>query len=150
MGGRDVFHFKQRDLIKQIINTIVILAAALLLVFAIRIWVFSIYSVPADNLVQGWHKGDRVMVNRLASTPLKRGDKIIYTDSVYDYMALIQAVPGDTITLKYGRFLIPEVCCDRCGCPDCKYYLVKAGNKQQLIHKHLIVGKANRLFHLPF
>ena len=141
MGGRDVFHFKQRDLIKQIINTIVILAAALLLVFAIRIWVFSIYSVPADNLVQGWHKGDRVMVNRLASTPLKRGDKIIYTDSVYDYMAQIQAVPGDTIT---------EVCCERCGCPDCKYYLVKAGNKQQLIHKHLIVGKANRLFHLPF
>ena len=60
------------------------------------------------------------------------------------------SIPGDTITLKCGRFLIPEVCCQRCGCPDCKYYLVRVGNKQQLIHKHLIVGKANRLFHLPF
>ncbi|MBQ2225019.1 MAG: signal peptidase [Prevotella sp.] len=126
------------------------MAAALLLVFAVRIWVFSIYSVPADNLIKGWKQGDRVMVNRLVSAPLKRGDKIIYTDSVYDYMAQIQAIPGDTITLKCGRFLIPEVCCQRCGCPDCKYYLVRVGNKQQLIHKHLIVGKANRLFHLPF
>ena len=30
------------------------MAAALLLVFAVRIWVFSIYSVPADNLITGW------------------------------------------------------------------------------------------------
>ena len=97
------------------------MAAALLLVFAVRIWVFSIYSVPADNLIKGWKQGDRVMVNRLVSAPLKRGDKVIYTDSVYDYMAQIQAIPGDTITLKCGSFLIPEVCCQRCGCPDCKY-----------------------------
>ena len=76
------------------------MVAALLLVFAVRIWVFSIYSVPADNLIKGWKQGDRVMVNRLVSAPLKRGDKVIYTDSVYDYMAQIQAIPGDTITLK--------------------------------------------------
>ena len=71
------------------------MAAALLLVFAVRIWVFSIYSVPADNLIKGWKQGDRVMVNRLVSAPLKRGDKIIYTDSVYVTIGAVTTFGSD-------------------------------------------------------
>lgn|SRR5574344_541077 len=124
------------------------LVVAALVMLAIRAFVFTVYSVPSDGLVQGYRQGDRVIVNKMARTSFSKGDHVVFTDSVSNFIGMVVAGPGDTIMLKGQQYQIPQKCCSRCGCPDCKFYLVSVGNSQHLIHKHLFVGKAYKLFHL--
>lgn len=126
------------------------LAGALAVVLAVHRFAFTIYRVPAGNIAYGLHTGDRVMVNRLARPQISRGDYIVYTDSTADYLAQVTAVPGDTVVLNHERYVMPQKCCKRCGCTDCKYYLISASGRRHIIHSHLIVGRANRIYHLPF
>nr|MBP7472738.1 signal peptidase I [Prevotella sp.] len=130
------------------VKFVLALIASALLMLAIRAFLFTVYSVPSDGLT--FKKGDRVIVNKVALSSISRGDDIVFTDSTADYIGTIMAVPGDTIILKGQRYLIPQRCCKRCGCPDCKYYLINTGKAQQLVHKHLFVGKAYKLFHFGF
>ncbi len=133
---------------KQALKAIFILVAALLVVLAVRAYLFAIYTVPTDvdsELI----RGDRVMVNRLAHAVLERGDLVVF-EQEENVIGRIEALPGDTLTLKGRQFRIPTRCCDRCVAPDCRLYLVSMGRAKTLVYKHQMVGRAKKLFHLPF
>ena len=76
-------------------------------------------------------------------------DKNMQRDVVSEayFIGRIEKLPGDTITLDSLRYIIPTVCCKRCGCKDCRFYLVRTSRRgQQLVHKHQMIGKAYKLF----
>lgn len=62
------------------------------------------------------------------------------------FIGRVEKLPGDTIRIDTASFIIPMVCCRRCGCKDCRFYLLKTPTGQQLVHKHQMIGKAYKLF----
>ena len=139
---------------------ILALVLSLLLAWGVRTFAFTVFSVPAGGLSPQLEEGDRVIVNRMDCDSFERGDLIVFADSVVFqrknqrrkiateayYIGRIEKLPGDTIRLDTLRYVIPTVCCKRCGCKDCRFYLVKTTTGQQLVHKHQMIGKAHKLF----
>ena len=117
-----------------------------------------------------------MIVNRIDCDFFNRGDVVVFTDSVFApaknqgrrqagsqvlslaqsqprkfvseayFIGRIEKLPGDTILVDTASFIIPMVCCRRCGCKDCRFYLLKTPTGQQLVHKHQMIGKAYKLF----
>ncbi len=133
---------------KQVLKTVLILGAALLVVLAVRAHFLTVYTVPVD-LDQQLTRGDRVMVNRLSHASPVRGDLVVFRQQG-DVIGRVTALPGDTITLDSTCFRIPTRCCNRCTAPGCRLYLVTMGRTQTLVYKHQMVGRATKLFHLPY
>ena len=161
---------------KAIAKFILALVLALLLAWAVRTFAFTVFSVPQGGLPPQLEEGDRVIVNRIDCDYFGRGDIIVFADSVVIqrkgqryknlqdknmqdkrlqrdvvseayFIGRIEKLPGDTITLDSLRYIIPTVCCKRCGCKDCRFYLVRTSRRgQQLVHKHQMIGKAYKLF----
>ena len=150
------------------------LVLALLLAWAVRTYVFTIFTVPQGGLPPHLKAGNRVIVNRIDCENFSRGETIVFDDTVAlqpsslsssqsssqpsskasnrasataYFIGTIEKLPGDTLTLDTLRYVIPTICCKRCGCKDCRYYLVRtSGGGKQLVHKHQIIGKAYKLF----
>ncbi|MBM6991756.1 MAG: signal peptidase I [Prevotella sp.] len=133
---------------RQAFKAFIAFGIALLIVFAVRAYAFTIYTVPLD-IHQMLRRGDRVMVNRLSQANPKVGDMVVFNRGV-QLIGRVEALPGDTVRVGHNRFVIPESCCNRCCCPDCKLYMLNIGTRHALVYKHQMVGKARRLFHLPF
>ncbi len=149
---------------KVAVKFLVALALALLLVWAVRTYVFTVFSVPPGGLPPQLKGGNRVIVNRIDCDVLKLGDLVVFSDSVSClqkkkgaktkrvissqafFIGRIEKLPGDTISIDSSRYIIPTICCKRCGCKDCRYYLVATSNGMQLVHKHQMIGKAYKLF----
>ena len=146
---------------KAIAKFILALVLALLLAWAVRTFAFTVFSVPAGGLPPQLVEGNRVIVNRIDCDYFDRGDVVVFIDSVGDqrknqrpnssseacFIGRIEKLPGDTIRLDTVRYIIPDVCCKRCGCKDCRFYLVRtSGGGQLLVHKHQMIGKAYKLF----
>ena len=155
---------------------ILALALALLLAWGVRTFAFTVFTVPQGGLPPQLEEGNRVIVNRVDCDNFGRGDIIVFADSVVIqnanlqrknqqnknlqnknlrrkiameayFIGRIEKLPGDTITLDSLRYIIPTVCCKRCGCKDCRFYLVRtSGGGQLLVHKHQMIGKAYKLF----
>lgn len=102
-----------------------------------------------------------MIVNRMDCDIFERGDVVVFADSVVCkpskasrfkstdeafFIGEVEKLPGDTILLDTTRYVIPTICCKRCGCKDCRYYLVKTSRGSQVVHKHQMVGKAYKLF----
>ena len=139
------------------------------LAWMIRTYAFTVFSVPAGGLPPLLKEGNRVIVNRIDCDKFDRGEMVVFADStkckpssgeshaggvmakmqaaarVY-YIGKIEKLPGDTIKLDSNLYVIPTICCKRCGCKDCRYYLVRTAGGSQLVHKHQIIGKAYKLF----
>ena len=62
------------------------------------------------------------------------------------FIGRIEKLPGDTLRIGKASYIIPMVCCKRCGCKDCRFYLLKTPAGEQLVHKHQMIGKAYKLF----
>ena len=117
-------------------------------------------------------EGNRVIVNRIDCDFFNRGEIVVYADSValplrnqgfnqsssqgFSYrrkrviveyfIGRIEKLPGDTLRIGKASYIIPTVCCKRCGCKDCRFYLLKTPAGEQLVHKHQMIGKAYKLF----
>lgn len=126
---------------------IAIATAAVLL--GVNAFAFTLYALPSD-ISPTLRKGDRVMVNRLQRTGFRRGDLIAFSDSGATGMGIVSAGPGDTIRVGGDRYVIPQRCCKTYGCPGCRLYLVTMGGRQRIVHQHTAIGKAYRLYHLPW
>lgn len=132
------------------------LVLALLVVWVIRTFAFTVFSVPIGGLPPYLKEGNRVIVNRIDCDSFFCGEVVVYTDSVACspnkqlgesyFIGAIERLPGDTIILDTTRYVIPTICCKRCGCKDCRYYLVRTANGKVLVHKHQIIGRAYKLF----
>ena len=146
----------------------------MLLVWVVRTFAFTVFTVPAGGLPPQLQAGNRVIVNRIDCDFFNRGDVVVFTDSVFAsvknqgqkqagtqsqaqpqarkfvseayFIGRIEKLPGDTILIDTVKYIIPTVCCKRCGCKDCRFYLLKTPTGQQVVHKHQMIGKAYKLF----
>ncbi len=158
---------------KTAVKFLVSLALALLLAWAIRTYAFTVFAVPPGGLPPQLKEGNRVIVNRIDCDVFKRGETVVFADSLeletstvvssytgkavemgHSYttwqeeyfVGKIVGMPGDMIRIKDRRYEIPITCCQRCGCKDCRYYLVQTSRGKMLVHKHQMLGKAYKLF----
>ncbi len=134
------------------------------LVWAVRTFAFTVFTVPAGGLPPQLKAGNRVIVNRIDCDFFNRGEVVVFRDSVFApdknqgqsqvrkfvskayFIGRVEKLPGDTILVDTVKYVIPTVCCRRCGCKDCRFYLLKTPTGQQLVHKHQMIGKAYKLF----
>ena len=161
---------------KIAVKFLIALGLSLLLVWAVRTYAFTVFTVPAGGLPPQLKAGTRVIVNRIDCDFFNRGDVVVFTDSVFApaknqgqrqagsqvqslaqsqlrkfvseayFIGRIEKLPGDTIRIDTVQYIIPTVCCKRCGCKDCRFYLLKTPTGQQVVHKHQMIGKAYKLF----
>ena len=159
---------------KIAVKFLIALGLSLLLVWAVRTFAFTVFTVPAGGLPPQLKAGTRVIVNRIDCDFFNRGDVVVFTDSVFAsvknqgqkqagtqsqaqpqarkfvseayFIGRIEKLPGDTILIDTVKYIIPTVCCKRCGCKDCRFYLLKTPAGQQVVHKHQMIGKAYKLF----
>ena len=173
---------------KIAVKFLIALGLSLLLVWAVRTYAFTVFTVPAGGLPPHLEEGNRVIVNRIGCDFFKRGEIVVYADSVAlpirnqslnqgrnqslnqsrnqglnqshnqgfnprlkrviveYFIGRIEKLPGDTLRIGKASYIIPMVCCKRCGCKDCRFYLLKTPAGEQLVHKHQMIGKAYKLF----
>ncbi len=141
---------------KIAVKFLIALGLSLLLVWAVRTFAFTVFTVPAGGLPPQLKAGNRVIVNRIDCDFFDRGEVVVFRDSVtYQrrkivaeayFIGRIEKLPGDTIRIDTVQYIIPTVCCKRCGCKDCRFYLLKTPTGQQVVHKHQMIGKAYKLF----
>jgi signal peptidase I len=162
--------------LKIAVKFLIALGLSLLLVWVVRTYAFTVFTVPAGDLPPQLQAGNRVIVNRIDCDFFNRGDVVVFTDSVFApvkkqaqsqagnqgqslaqsqprkfvseayFIGRIEKLPGDTILIDTVKYIIPTVCCKRCGCKDCRFYLLKMPTGQQVVHKHQMIGKAYKLF----
>lgn len=141
---------------KIAVKFLIALGLSLLLVWVVRTYAFTVFTVPAGDLPPQLQAGNRVIVNRIDCDFFNRGDVVVFRDSVtYQrrkivaeayFIGRVEKQPGDTIRIDTVLYIIPTVCCKRCGCKDCRFYLLKTPTGQQVVHKHQMIGKAYKLF----
>ena len=157
---------------KIAVKFLIALGLSLLLVWAVRTYAFTVFTVPAGGLPPHLEEGNRVIVNRIGCDFFNRGEIVVYADSValplrnqgfnqsssqgFSYrrkrviveyfIGQIEKLPGDTLRIGKASYIIPTECCKRCGCKDCRFYLLKTPAGEQLVHKHQMIGKAYKLF----
>lgn len=149
---------------KIAVKFLIALGLSLLLVWAVRTYAFTVFTVPAGGLPPQLKAGNRVIVNRIDCDFFNRGDVVVFRDSVFApdknqgqsqvrkfvseayFIGRVEKLPGDTVRIDTASYIIPTVCCKRCGCKDCRFYLLKTPTGQQLVHKHQMIGKAYKLF----
>ena len=133
---------------KIAVKFLIALGLSLLLVWAVRTFAFTVFTVPAGGLPPQLKAGNRVIVNRIDCDFFNRGEVVVFRDSVSEayFIGRIEKQPGDTIRIDTASYIIPAVCCKRCGCKDCRFYLLKTPAGEQLVHKHQMIGKAYKLF----
>ena len=145
---------------KIAVKFLIALGLSLLLVWAVRTYAFTVFTVPAGGLPPHLEEGNRVIVNRIDCYFFNRGEIVVYADSValplrnqrrknvfmVYFIGRIDKLPGDTLRIGKASYIIPTVCCKRCGCKDCRFYLLKTPAGEQLVHKHQMIGKAYKLF----
>ena len=145
---------------KIAVKFLIALGLSLLLVWVVRTYAFTVFTVPAGGLPPQLQAGNRVIVNRIDCDFFNRGEIVVYADSValplrnqrrknvfmVYFIGRIDKLPGDTLRIGKASYIIPTVCCKRCGCKDCRFYLLKTPAGEQLVHKHQMIGKAYKLF----
>ena len=145
---------------KIAVKFLIALGLSLLLVWAVRTYAFTVFTVPAGGLPPHLEEGNRVIVNRIDCDFFNRGEIVVYADSValplrnqrrknvfmVYFIGRIDKLPGDTLRIDTASYIIPTICCKRCGCKDCRFYLLKTSAGEQLVHKHQMIGKAYKLF----
>ena len=141
---------------KIAVKFLIALGLSLLLVWAVRTYAFTVFTVPAGGLPPHLEEGNRVIVNRIDCDFFNRGEVVVYADSVAlplrkqviveYFIGRIEKLPGDTLRIGKASYIIPMECCKRCGCKDCRFYLLKTPAGEQLVHKHQMIGKAYKLF----
>ena len=181
---------------KIAVKFLIALGLSLLLVWAVRTYAFTVFTVPVGGLPPHLEEGNRVIVNRIGCDFFNRGEIVVYADSVAlpirnqslnqgrnqglnlgrnqshnqgcnqglnqshnqgfnprlkrviveYFIGRIEKLPGDTLRIGKASYIIPMVCCKRCGCKDCRFYLLKTPAGEQLVHKHQMIGKAYKLF----
>lgn len=147
---------------RHILKAIIALLVAIGIVMVVRDVYCKVFTVT-QRVGERLLPGDRVLVIRRGNDVIKRGEMVVFwlpeanrrttvvTPSKQPpVIGVVKALPGDTILLNASKYLIPQVCCRNCGCPDCKLYLVQTGTGKLLVHKHQLLGRAYRIFHLPW
>ena len=135
-------------MINKCIRFALIFAIALLLVFIVRRWMFTLYLVSVEKGSKTAQNTELVMVNKLSFGPIQRGDKVLM-HCKNRYIGQIVALPGDTITIEKQLFVVPVR--PQCPCSCCVnggYLVVKCNGKMNVVCGHDIEGRVKHLLFL--
>lgn len=96
-----------RWILRLVITALVLLMLAVLVLGLGRAFVFSTYWLPSQSMTPTLDVGDRIIVNRLDTTP-ERGDVIVHrlVDQEFDAVKRVIAVGGETVEVRAGQLLI--------------------------------------------
>ena len=109
---------------KIAVKFLIALGLSLLLVWVVRTFAFTVFTVPAGGLPPQLKAGNRVIVNRIDCDFFNRGDVVVFRDSVtYQrrnqrrkivaeayFIGRVEKQPGDTIRIDTVQYIIPTVC----------------------------------------
>ena len=116
---------------KTAVKFLIALVLSLLLAWAVRTYVFTIFSVPQGGLPPQLKAGNRVIVNRIDCENFGRGDVVVFTDTVVyqpknqrrkrvfesHFIGRIEKLPGDTLRIVFiGDPEAPGGALDACPC----------------------------------
>ena len=135
-------------MMNKCIRFALIFAIALLLVFIVRRWMFTLYLVSVEKGSKTTQNTELVMVNKLPLGPILRGDKVLM-HCKNRYIGQIVALPGDTITIEKQLFVVPVR--PQCPCSCCVnggYLVVKCNGKMHVVCHHDIEGRVKHLLFL--
>ena len=68
---------------KIAVKFLIALGLSLLLVWVVRTYAFTVFTVPAGGLPPQLKAGNRVIVNRIDCDFFNRGEVVVFTDSVF-------------------------------------------------------------------
>lgn len=84
------------------------LAIALIVVVLLRVFVLSIYYIPSVSMDPTFETGDRIIVNRLDTSP-ERGDVVVHRRADgNEVVQRVVAVGGETVRFEDGRLFIDD------------------------------------------
>lgn len=89
--------------VKELREWVIAIAAAVIIAFVIREFVFTLVNVKGASMEPSLHENDRLYVNRLFYKP-EKGDVVIFrpaTDPKRPYVKRVIATEGDTIYIDF-------------------------------------------------
>ncbi len=129
---------------------LLMLAIAALVMLAIRTYAFTIYTVSDAALSPDLDINNRVLVNKLSRKNFVKGSLMVFRSDA-DYIGRVTSLPGDTIEIGGERYVLPNTCgCRDCKCVEGNCYIVDMGKRKSVVRYHDIIGKAYRIFPIPF
>lgn len=100
-----------KDIVKYILDTIKLVAIALLIVIPVRFFVFQPFVVNGQSMEPNYHSADYLIVDEVSyrlQSP-KRGDVVVFKyprDPAYKYIKRIIGLPGETIEIIDAQIFI--------------------------------------------
>jgi signal peptidase I len=97
--------------VKRLLEYTVVIAAAVLVAFAVQAWLVKPYRIPSESMLSTLRPGDRVLVNRAVYhlREPQRGDVVVFRypkDPAVVFIKRIVGVPGDVLKVVDGRLYV--------------------------------------------
>lgn len=135
---------------KNVLKFLLVLAVAFMVMLAVRTYAFAIYAVNDSSLSPALEKDNRVLVNKLSKSDFRKGDLMVFRSDA-NYIGSVVSLPGDTVKFGNDRYVLPNICaCKGCVCKEHNCYVVNTGKKKVVVRFQDIVGKAYRIYPIPF
>ena len=110
---------KEHSPLRNGVEWVVILAAALLVAFVIKQYVVQAFYIPSGSMEHTLNIGDRVLVNKLSYRmhDIHRGDIVVFkrppgegpsSPEIKDLIKRVVGLPGDTVESRDGRIFIND------------------------------------------
>jgi signal peptidase I len=96
---------------------IILIAAALLIAFLIKTFLFQAFYIPSESMVPTLNVGDRVLVNKQSYNfhDVNRGDIVVFeapprarSPEIEDLVKRVIGLPGDTVELRDGDVYVDD------------------------------------------
>jgi signal peptidase I len=107
---------KERSGLRNVIEWVAIIAAALLVAVVIKTFLFQAFYIPSESMEPTLKPGDRVLVNKLSYDlhSIHRGDIVVFKrppseasdPTIKDLIKRVIGLPGETIEARDGQVYI--------------------------------------------